>query len=84
MARDHGGDLDAAIARFGGARGDWIDLSTGINRLPYPLPPLPDRAFRDLPGAADGLACARRPAPPTGLRPRSTACRSPGRRRRSG
>ena len=35
---DHGGNLDAAVARFGGARADWIDLSTGINPQPYPLP----------------------------------------------
>jgi len=36
--RDHGGGLDAAIARYGGIRNDWIDLSTGINPKPYPLP----------------------------------------------
>ncbi|TDK46763.1 threonine-phosphate decarboxylase [Antarcticimicrobium luteum] len=50
--RDHGGGLDAAIARHGGTRGQWLDLSTGINPVPYPLPPvaaadwtaLPDRA----------------------------------------
>jgi len=36
--RDHGGGLDAAAARFGGTRGDWLDLSTGINPVPYPLP----------------------------------------------
>ncbi|WP_458790152.1 threonine-phosphate decarboxylase CobD [Yoonia sp. MH D7] len=34
--RDHGGNIDAAIAHFGGT--DWIDLSTGINRVPYPVP----------------------------------------------
>ena len=38
MTRDHGGNIDGAIARFGGS--DWIDLSTGINRAPYPLPDL--------------------------------------------
>lgn len=36
--RDHGGGLDAAAARYGGTRGDWLDLSTGINPVPYPLP----------------------------------------------
>jgi len=36
-SRDHGGGLDAAIARFGGSRNTWIDLSTGINPVPYPL-----------------------------------------------
>jgi cobalamin biosynthetic protein CobC len=56
--RDHGGDLDAAVARFGGERAQWLDLSTGINRLPYPLPPPPDRALRELPGVDDTAACA--------------------------
>ena len=37
---EHGGDLDRAIAHFGGARSDWIDLSTGINPDSYPLPAL--------------------------------------------
>lgn len=36
-ARDHGGGLDAAVARYGGSRGDWLDLSTGINPRPYPV-----------------------------------------------
>lgn len=47
--RDHGGNLDAARARFGGT--GWIDLSTGINRAPYPLPPLPPEAWTALPTA---------------------------------
>lgn len=47
QGRDHGGDLDRARAAFGGD--DWIDLSTGINRDPYPLPDLPARVWRDLP-----------------------------------
>lgn len=34
-ARDHGGGVDAAAARYGGDRGDWLDLSTGINPRPY-------------------------------------------------
>ncbi|MBV6638855.1 MAG: threonine-phosphate decarboxylase, partial [Mameliella sp.] len=45
--RDHGGDLDRAKARFGD--GDWLDLSTGINAVPYPLPELPARAWAALP-----------------------------------
>ena len=36
-ARDHGGGLDAAIARYGGQFADWLDLSTGINPVPYPV-----------------------------------------------
>lgn len=58
--RDHGGNLDAAIARFGGPPEDWIDLSTGINRRPYPLPTLPREAWTALPtrSALAGLAAA--------------------------
>lgn len=50
--RDHGGNLDSAAALFGGAVEDWLDLSTGINRAPYPMPPLPARALTALPDAA--------------------------------
>lgn len=56
MTRDHGGDLDRAMAHFGGAPEDWIDLSTGINRQPYPIPTLAPRLWRDLPRAADMAA----------------------------
>jgi cobalamin biosynthetic protein CobC len=49
--RDHGGNLDMAIARFGGD--DWIDLSTGINRRPYPLPALPSSVWMALPTASE-------------------------------
>jgi len=62
-ARDHGGGLDAAIARYGGARADWLDLSTGINPLPYPVPELAPDAWTALPdSAAQGalIAAARR------------------------
>lgn len=48
--RYHGGNLAAARGRFGD--GPWLDLSTGINPLPWPVPaelvadlgPLPDPA----------------------------------------
>jgi cobalamin biosynthetic protein CobC len=52
--RDHGGDLDRAKAAFGGD--GWIDLSTGINRVPYPVPDLPPRAWTALPTAEDVAA----------------------------
>lgn len=57
--RDHGGNLDAAIARFGGARADWIDLSTGINPIPYPLPPIPADAWAALPRKSEMAALAQ-------------------------
>ncbi len=50
--RDHGGNIDGARALFGGAPEDWIDLSTGINRIPYPVPPLSPEAWQALPTQA--------------------------------
>ena len=51
--RDHGGNLDAAMARYGGGRVDWLDLSTGINPEPYPLPALSHDCWAALPRRAD-------------------------------
>lgn len=48
---DHGGGIDAAAAQYGGARKDWLDLSTGINPRPYPQPVLPAEAWTALPDA---------------------------------
>ncbi len=59
MAEDeiwHGGDLAQARALFPDAPEPWIDLSTGINPHPYPLPPLPLSLWRRLPGAQDEAA----------------------------
>ncbi|KQI71908.1 alpha-ribazole phosphatase [Loktanella sp. 5RATIMAR09] len=50
--RDHGGGIDAAIAVYGGNRAGWLDLSTGINPLPYPMPALPPDAWTALPDEA--------------------------------
>ncbi len=54
-SREHGGGLDAAIAEYGGLAKDWLDLSTGINPTPYPLPDIPETAWHRLPDA-DGFA----------------------------
>nr|WP_209874482.1 threonine-phosphate decarboxylase CobD [Azospirillum soli] len=45
----HGGDLDGARAMFPKAPEPWVDLSTGINPWPYPLPPIPPDAWTRLP-----------------------------------
>jgi cobalamin biosynthesis protein CobC len=54
----HGGDLDAARRLFPGAPEPFIDLSTGINPNPYPLPRFPADLFERLPApdAASALA----------------------------
>ncbi|KJC41160.1 threonine-phosphate decarboxylase CobD [Bradyrhizobium sp. LTSP857] len=55
--REHGGNLDQAQQRFGGRAEDWIDLSTGINRLPYPVGEISARYWSALPSrsAIDAL-----------------------------
>ncbi len=60
--RDHGGGVDAAVARWGGTRAEWLDLSTGINPVPYPLPEFTAADWNDLPdrGAQDALLRAAR------------------------
>jgi cobalamin biosynthetic protein CobC len=49
----HGGDLDAARRLFPEAPEPWLDLSTGINPVPYPLPPFEASALHRLPSPGD-------------------------------
>ncbi|PHQ99899.1 MAG: threonine-phosphate decarboxylase [Marinosulfonomonas sp.] len=60
--RDHGGGIDAARAEFGGARSKWLDLSTGINPVPYPIPAFEPDAWNALPDqtAMDAVTTAAR------------------------
>ncbi|MGF9761295.1 threonine-phosphate decarboxylase CobD [Microvirga sp. 0TCS3.31] len=48
----HGGDLDEARRLFPQAPEPWIDLSTGINPIAYPVPALPACLFARLPSPA--------------------------------
>ncbi|MEB2535554.1 threonine-phosphate decarboxylase, partial [Burkholderia sp. BCCIQ04B] len=57
----HGGNLHEAARRHGIPYDAWLDLSTGINPVGYPVPPVPADAWRRLPDDGDGLAaCAAR------------------------
>lgn len=60
--RDHSGNLSDAMDRWGGAPGEWMDLSTGINPDPWPAPPVSAQAWTRLPDAdlADALRLAAR------------------------
>ncbi len=49
---EHGGDLAAARRLFPHAPQPFIDLSTGINPYPYPLPSLAANVFTRLPDSA--------------------------------
>ncbi|MGR3907875.1 threonine-phosphate decarboxylase CobD [Burkholderia sp. SR8] len=55
----HGGNLHEAARRHGIPYDAWLDLSTGINPVGYPVPPVPADAWRRLPDDGDALAaCA--------------------------
>ncbi|MBS7698101.1 MULTISPECIES: threonine-phosphate decarboxylase CobD [unclassified Chelatococcus] len=49
----HGGDLGAASRTFPQARQPWVDLSTGINPVSYPIPALPPAVWTRLPEPAE-------------------------------
>lgn len=54
----HGGRLLVASRRYGIAPADWMDLSTGINPQPWPVPAVPQEAWQRLPEDDDGLEAA--------------------------
>lgn len=52
---EHGGKLRLAAAAYGIPQADWLDLSTGINPLPFAPPSVPLAAWSRLPQDDDGL-----------------------------
>lgn len=50
---EHGGRLARARRRFPEAPDPFLDLSTGINPVSYPIPPLPPEAWTRLPEPED-------------------------------
>nr|WP_314490793.1 threonine-phosphate decarboxylase CobD [uncultured Pseudomonas sp.] len=57
---EHGGRLLRASLDYGIARGDWLDLSSGIAPWAYPIPEIPHAAWARLPETEDGLEQAAR------------------------
>lgn len=57
---EHGGRLLRAARQYGIAPADWLDLSTGINPVAWPVPEIPARAWHRLPEDDDGLIEAAR------------------------
>ena len=51
--RIHGGRIDVAAALYPFAPQPWVDLSTGINPICWPVPHLPPALYQRLPLAAD-------------------------------
>lgn len=52
---EHGGRLREAAAHYGIPLADWLDLSTGINPVGWPVPAIPSQAWQRLPENDDGL-----------------------------
>lgn len=52
---EHGGKLAAAAREYGIPLDRWIDLSTGIHPVGYPVPPIPANCWLRLPEEEDGL-----------------------------
>ena len=74
----HGGDLDAARRQFPGAPEPFIDLSTGINPHPYPLPRFSADLFARLPQPAAAAAIAAAAARAYGARSVDDIVPAPG------
>ena len=75
---EHGGDLSAVRARFPGAPEPWIDLSTGINPVPYPMPALPAEVWTRLPERAREQALIAAAARRYGVADPATIVAAPG------
>lgn len=63
----HGGQLDEASLRFPNATRPWLDLSTGINPLPYPIDALEKSDPHTLPSTTDLAALERAAAGAFGM-----------------
>ncbi len=74
----HGGNVNAARRLFPDAPEPWIDLSTGINPVPYPIGDIPAPAFTRLPepSALAALESAARLA--YGAKPSAEVVAAPG------
>src|ERR1700693_5112492 len=51
--RVHGGRIDVAGLLYPSAPQPWIDLATGINPIPWPVPQMPLISYQRLPLADD-------------------------------
>ena len=74
----HGGDLTAARRRFPEAPEPWIDLSTGINPVPYPVADLPSEVWSRLPTQPLEQALLEAAAARYGVRDLATIAAAPG------
>jgi cobalamin biosynthetic protein CobC len=74
----HGGDLGAVMRRFPDAPKPWLDLSTGINPVPYPVGALAEEAWSRLPSRDDEHALLAAAARRYGVRDVAMILAAPG------
>jgi cobalamin biosynthetic protein CobC len=74
----HGGNLNAARRLFPGAPEPWIDLSTGINPIPYPVGDIPQTAWTRLPEPSDLTALEAAARAAYGAGPAAAIVPAPG------
>ena len=74
----HGGDLGEVRRRYPDAPLPWIDLSTGINPVPYPVPALPPESWTRLPSRESERALIDAAARRYGVRDLETIVAAPG------
>jgi len=74
----HGGDLGTVRRRFPDAPLPWLDLSTGINPVGYPVGTLPADAWTRLPGRDDEAALCAAAAKAFGVRDPEMVVAAPG------
>jgi len=74
----HGGDLGEVLRHFPSAPKPWLDLSTGINPVPYPVGALADEAWTCLPSREGEQALLAVAAKRYGVRDAATIIAAPG------
>jgi cobalamin biosynthetic protein CobC len=74
----HGGNLDEVSRLYPDAPTPWIDLSTGINPIAYPVPSLPTEAWARLPTKADEQVLLVAAAARYGVRAPASIVAAPG------
>jgi cobalamin biosynthetic protein CobC len=76
--RYHGGNINAARRLFPDAPEPWIDLSTGINPVPYPITEFPAASLSRLPEPAEQAALEAAAAKAYGAAPWAEIVAAPG------
>jgi cobalamin biosynthetic protein CobC len=74
----HGGGLGEVMRRFPDAPRPWLDLSTGINPVPYPVGALPGETWARLPAREDERALLAAAATRYGVPDPATIVAAPG------